>query len=52
MAIFFYYIVKMNEEVFIARQPILNRMQSLFAYELLFRRRQGENHPASRCLNT
>jgi len=34
----------MNEEVFIARQPILNRMQSLFAYELLFRRRQGENH--------
>lgn len=33
----------MDKEVFIARQPILNQRQSLIAYELLFRKRQGEN---------
>jgi EAL and modified HD-GYP domain-containing signal transduction protein len=38
LSIFF----KMDEEIFIARQPILNRQQELFAYELLFRRKQSD----------
>jgi len=32
----------MNENVFIARQPILDRDESLFAYELLFRKKQAD----------
>ena len=34
----------MDEEIFIARQPILNREKHLFAYELLFRKKQGDTH--------
>ncbi|MCL1956024.1 MAG: EAL domain-containing protein [Fibromonadales bacterium] len=33
----------MSKEAFIARQPILDNKGSLVAYELLFRRKQGEN---------
>ncbi|MDR2583947.1 MAG: EAL domain-containing protein [Fibromonadaceae bacterium] len=33
----------MSKEAFIARQPILDNKGSLVAYELLFRRRQGDN---------
>jgi len=33
----------MAENVFIARQPILNRDESLFAYELLFRKKQADS---------
>jgi EAL and modified HD-GYP domain-containing signal transduction protein len=32
----------MNEKIFIARQPILDRQQELFAYELLFRKKQND----------
>jgi EAL and modified HD-GYP domain-containing signal transduction protein len=32
----------MDENVFIARQPILDRDESLFAYELLFRKKQTD----------
>jgi EAL and modified HD-GYP domain-containing signal transduction protein len=32
----------MDENVFIARQPILDREESLFAYELLFRKKQAD----------
>ena len=32
----------MDENVFIARQPILDRDESLFAYELLFRKKQAD----------
>jgi EAL and modified HD-GYP domain-containing signal transduction protein len=32
----------MSEDVFIARQPILDREESLFAYELLFRKKQAD----------
>ncbi|GHV12209.1 cyclic diguanylate phosphodiesterase [Fibrobacterales bacterium] len=31
------------QEIFVARQPILDRDHNLFAYELLFRRKQNEN---------
>jgi EAL and modified HD-GYP domain-containing signal transduction protein len=32
----------MDEKIFIARQPILDRQQELFAYELLFRKKQSD----------
>lgn len=33
----------MEDTILIARQPILDREQNLFAYELLFRKKNGEN---------
>jgi len=32
-----------SEEIFIGRQPIMDRQQQLFAYELLFRNSRGKN---------
>jgi len=34
----------MDEDVFIARQPILDREEALYAYELLFRKKKADAH--------